>query len=240
MEKRGIIVGADRKAEWMLPWWWKHYSIHASYPVTFIDFGLSNKGKDWCLGKGNLLPFNTDIAHIVEATSPPVGILDTLCGPTFRNHRMSWFKKPYACNMTPYKETIWIDTDCCLLKPIDSLFSFLTPTRSIALAREPDATQKNAKIAGLIDPEEVLYNSGVIVFQKNAKAIIEWEKILHTNETFPGDQDALSKAIYLNKIPIAELPSTYNWPWYIAFNPTAHIIHFMGDNGKDIIRKNIS
>jgi len=34
----------DKGQQWLLPWWWEQYSAHNSYPVVFVDFGLSEKG----------------------------------------------------------------------------------------------------------------------------------------------------------------------------------------------------
>ena len=52
----GIVVGADLTQEWLLPWWWSHYSRFNSLPVAFIDFGMSDEMKKWCQERGELIP----------------------------------------------------------------------------------------------------------------------------------------------------------------------------------------
>jgi hypothetical protein len=66
----GIIVGSDQTQEWLLPWWWKNYARHNTYPVVFVDFGMSLEKKAWCREHGTLVPLrifdfateSTDIA----------------------------------------------------------------------------------------------------------------------------------------------------------------------------------
>ncbi len=50
---KGILIGCDQNQEWMLEWWWAHYSRHNCYPVAFVDFGMSQEAKKWCQSKGH-------------------------------------------------------------------------------------------------------------------------------------------------------------------------------------------
>ena len=234
---RGIIVGCDEKAEWLLPWWWRNYSKHVSLPVAFIDFGLSKMAKAWCCERGLLIPFERDIKSIVEATKPPEHF-KKLCGETFFEHRLAWFKKPFACLLTPFEETMWIDLDCLILKTIEPAFSFLDAATDIALSSEPESVQKQAKEIKLINDDEILYNSGVIVFKKDSRPIQAWVDILSDpTKTFPGDQDALSNALYINKIKPGNLPRIYNWPYIFPKPEDIVVMHFMGDRGKALIKQ---
>ncbi len=63
MGKEGILIGCDRNQEWLLPWWWDHYSAHNAYPVAFADFGMSKKALAWCREKGKMLkpPGSSDV-----------------------------------------------------------------------------------------------------------------------------------------------------------------------------------
>lgn len=70
----------------------------------------------------------------------------------------------------------------------------------IALARDHAA----------LAPRFPIYNSGVIVFQKNDPLIFEWAKqSIEKNELFRGDQDLLSQIIAEKGIRFVNyLPST--------------------------------
>ena len=68
MVSRGILVGSDKKSEWLLPIWWKHYSFHFTHPVAFVDFGLSENGKKFCKERGELIPFEIDVSHVIQKT----------------------------------------------------------------------------------------------------------------------------------------------------------------------------
>lgn len=52
---RGIIVGCDQGQEWLMSWWWSHYRKHNKYPVTFADFGLSDRARKWCSERGEVM-----------------------------------------------------------------------------------------------------------------------------------------------------------------------------------------
>lgn len=93
----GVVVGCDVKQEWMLEWWWKHYSKYNDYPVTFANFGMSNKKIDWCSSRGVVI----DLSFNINKT---------------------WFKKPLAILNTLYNRCIWIDLDCEIRDDISKLF----------------------------------------------------------------------------------------------------------------------
>lgn len=59
---KGILVGCDQNQEWLLSWWWDQYSAHNSYPVVFVDFGMSKTGVAWCNERGTCIPQSLD-AH---------------------------------------------------------------------------------------------------------------------------------------------------------------------------------
>ncbi len=239
MTQRGIIVGCDEKQEWLLPIWWSHYSLHSNLPVAFIDFGLSRSAKKWCSQKGRLIPFQKDIRALVAATNPPIGAIDSMIGSQFRKNREAWLKKPFACLMSPFKETIWIDIDCIIKQPVEEILAWLSPSYDLAIASEPESVQKTAKKFSLIKEDEILYNSGVIAFKSESKTIHAWINTLEQpDKKFPGDQDALSNAIYLNNLQVQTLPSIYNWPWYLKPSQDPVIIHYMGDPGKDLLKIN--
>ena len=67
----GIIVGADLTQEWLLPWWWEKYRKNNSYPLAFIDLGMSFEMKDWCRARGEHIPLRVaDFAAEREEIDP--------------------------------------------------------------------------------------------------------------------------------------------------------------------------
>ena len=100
---QGIIVGCDKAQEWLLPWWWQHYSKLNSYPVAFADFGMTEKAIAWVSERGRYIKLPA--AAPLKEVSPE--------RPEFRERtqekRGAWFKKPLACLYSPFPESLWID-----------------------------------------------------------------------------------------------------------------------------------
>src|SRR5580692_7422515 len=136
----GILVGADVSQEYLLPWWWDHYSRHNSFPVTWIDFGLSEQMKDWCREKGELISLKI-CSELFMATQDEVSIkensdlpFEIQIRPKYINPfqedsdlwkaRHIWFKKPFALLQSPYKRSIWLDCDCEIRGNIKELFDY--------------------------------------------------------------------------------------------------------------------
>ena len=44
----GVITGCNENHEWLLKTWWHYYTKSNSYPVTFMDFGMSKSARIWC------------------------------------------------------------------------------------------------------------------------------------------------------------------------------------------------
>ena len=240
---RGVLVGCDYKQEWLLPWWWDHYSKHNSFPVAFFDFGLSKEGRSWCKNKGLLIDL------LSETIEPPSSLLDektiTLLELTYgknlvtvlsslENPRSSWLKKPQALLKAPFSTNLWIDTDCEIKGSLAPLFSLLKKETDIAIARDP------TQLLDSLLPEEVCYNSGVILFYKNAKFIEQTLQLLLQNgNKFAGDQNALSRAIYLHNPSLIELPQTFNFRFDLETTANVLIKHYSGSLGKIEILNNL-
>lgn len=237
-EKKGIIVGADRKIEWLLTFWWSHYQAHNHLPVTFIDFGLSAKGRAFCEKRGNLVPLSQQIAINRKGKIEKQRAAEWEKSQTkaIWKQRQSWFKKPFALLQTPYERTLWLDLDCEVLGPLEPMLDFCIP--HVALAQETEQAQLFEKKEGRLLENEILYNSGVIVYQKEAPLIQKWaESVLRENGEFWGDQHLLSRIIHLEPFTITELPPEYNWRMSQGMNFNALIIHWLGSWGKAYIRK---
>ncbi|HSX12344.1 MAG TPA: hypothetical protein VLF61_02525 [Rhabdochlamydiaceae bacterium] len=238
MSKEGILVGADRKVEWLLNFWWSHYKKYNALPVTFIDFGMSSKAKKWCAARGTVVPLDQEAPVISKSKIDPERAKrwEEAHGKQVWEHRKSWYKKPFALLLTPYERTLWLDLDCEVLGPLSGLFEFCTG--DIALVREPEAAHRNEKSQGQLLPQEILYNSGVILYRKNAPLIQLWaQAVQEQNGTFWGDQQLLSRLIHLNRFKVRELPPEYNWRMSQGVHFHAFIVHWVGSWGKEFIRK---
>ncbi len=65
---------------------------------------------------------------------------------------------------------------------------------------------------GSLLPGEVNYNSGVIVFRKEASILHRFaEEASKNSAQYAGDQQAMCRAIFLHRPSLVELPQLYNW-----------------------------
>jgi hypothetical protein len=236
----GVIVGCDRGQEWLLPWWWERYSAENAFPVTFVDFGMSQEAMQWCAQHGELVAIDSVPAQSKTKDCIHASInLDQDYGVTYWNGsydallleaRMHWFKKPFACLCASYEKNIWFDLDCEILGPIDSLFA--ASKCELALVRDHDARH-----LPLYHPL-VFYNGGVIAFHHGGSIIEKWaEAVLERSGSFWGDDVLLSTLIYELKPAIVELPDTCNWHRFSELNIHALVYHWMHKSGKDYIKK---
>lgn len=98
-----FITGADKKCEWMLPWWlgkFRKYNTLAHTPVIIADFGLSDKAKQWCSNKG---------LEIQKITG-----------------KAGWYMKPSALRqIKPESKRVWVDVDCEVVKDCTEIFEYI-------------------------------------------------------------------------------------------------------------------
>ncbi|QVL57797.1 MAG: hypothetical protein KFB93_01600 [Simkaniaceae bacterium] len=52
---QGVMTGCNQSQEHYLKHWFENYSKHNNYPVTFCDFGMSEKARTFCIQNGTLL-----------------------------------------------------------------------------------------------------------------------------------------------------------------------------------------
>lgn len=227
----GIIVGCDWKMQTMIPWWWKHYRKHNNLPVAFIDFGLSGTMHKYCKTKGRVI--NLWIPkYLLKNRYPIPNTLKKEISPKelrrLKLERATYFHKPFAMLKTPFKKTVWIDLDCQINGSIAPLFHFcgheiaLTPM-SPYKHQNPTQSKKNTE-------KRVIYNSGVVCYQKGDPTISQWaaESVCRP-EWYYGDQDVLNELIWDEKVKVKSVPNRYNWivkEW--GQNPNAEVIHYAG------------
>jgi hypothetical protein len=232
-EKYGIICGAEKTQEWLLPWWWSRYSENNRFPVTFFDFGMSDEMKSWCAEKGDVVPLEIDTSFV-----RPRSDIDPELAKLWEIHhewivwnkRHSWFKKPFAFLNSHYEKGVWIDLDCEILGSLEPLFSRCDQFSQIALAREYTTDHLLKFDRG------AQYNGGVVVFKHGAQIIEKWaEASVSLNHLFVGDDAVLSHLIYQHRLDVVELPEVYNWRMMRGLNLDAVVIHWVSSS-KNYIR----
>ncbi|MBI2742460.1 MAG: hypothetical protein HYX48_00890 [Chlamydiales bacterium] len=236
MDRWGVVVGCDKEQEWMLPWWWEHYSAHNKYPVAFADFGMSEEALAWCRERGEclVLPAHARSERVEQSKRE---VWESCYGTWIWKCRGAWFKKPLALLSSPFSRGLWIDLDCQINGSVDPIFHALTDDAEIGLAREPYLLQSYEEVKGILLPEEVSYNAGVVLFKQGARILQEWAKeAIERGGEYPTDQHALSRVIYLSQPALIELPQVYNWLRIFGPNSEALIYHFTGGKGKAEIK----
>jgi hypothetical protein len=232
----GILVGCDCNQEWLLSWWWEHYSRHNTYPVAFVDFGMSEKASAWCREKGQHISLPPDRIVLKKLPSRRKALWEKRLGSGFWHARPAWFEKPFAFFRSPFAFSCWVDLDCEVKGALDPIFATLSLGAEIALVREPESTQKKDRKQKLIFPDEVSYNSGVVAFRNDAPVLQQWTEIAsQQNDKFISDQNALSRAIYIHRPRLIELPPVYNWYKNQHPNPHAVIVHYFGSHKLEIL-----
>lgn len=229
----GVIVGVDINQEWLLPWWWDHYSKDNPYPVAFFDFGMSDGSKQWCKDRGRHIPLqmpDTFVAERGEMSLAQVQAMEAATGKDFWPSRPSWFKKPLACLQTPFDTSVWIDLDCQVQASLRELFALCGA--ALAIAKE-NSTQ--------LSDHPLQYNSGVIGFRRGQRLIETWANAcLDRNHEYRGDQDVLSALIRAENPTLHVLPPRFNWSRTLEDNPEALILHWHGPHGKAVIAHQIA
>jgi len=148
--------------------------------------------------------------------------------------------KVAALPLTPFKKTLFLDSDAYIVLPCMELFEVLDHF-DIALAHDP---WRNGPEVGVPDtfPE---FNSGVIAYRIDdcRKALEDWveEFRLHreTDAKAP-DQASFRKVTYHSGLRIAPLPMEYNCraglPGFLGANAAVKIIHWRTDNPEELAR----
>lgn len=206
--KKAFITGADSNTEWMLPWFFENYKKHNKTPILLADFGLKNPKK-----YKKYVHAIIDMSHIQEE---------------------GWFKKPKAIIYSPAEMTVWIDTDCEVLKPIDDIFDRLEPNKLNMVKDKPWSKRFGME----------MYNSGIVGVIKKPNILYDWAKQVQENPA-RGDQETLAQMLndplktltYINPIP-----NEYNWLRVQVANdgqnsPHKKVMHWTGAKGKDKIKE---
>jgi len=226
----GVIVATDITQEWMLKWWWNHYSKQSSYPVTFFDLGMSKSARLWCESKGTVLSFSFPEGLIKpkeEIDPKQSSIWEEKYPGDLWEGRTEWFAKPFLLLKSPYKRTIWMDLDCEVRRPIDKLFEYADKDDGFSILR---FQVKDLDI----------YNTGVIVCRHGSSIPQKWAS--HTQENNHkhfGDETVLMEMLENENLTITPHPLLYNWPTIIPQDPNTVIRHHAGGYGKTRILRGL-
>lgn len=235
----GVIVGTSRRQEWLLPWWWMHYCLHNNFPVTFVDFGdLSDEAIKWCRERGRVIKLELSDEFMTgkEGIDPKQAAMWEKMQPNLWTLRFTWFKKPFAILLSPYKRTLWLDLDCQIRGSIHPLFELCENEGGFAIAAEHPPSQHLNLMRGIIKPGEVMYNAGVLVVKKHSAILNEWiARAKDQNHLYCSDQQLLASILNSKKFIFTTLSPVYNWTADMAFKPEVIILHWWGDQGKKSI-----
>lgn len=235
----GILTGCDDKQEWMLKWWWDHYSQNNSLPVTFFDFGMTKSARLWCEKRGCVvsivLPKNI-VASKEEVEKDRGEMWESVYSGDVWQSRLGWFSKPFALLKSPYDRSCWIDLDCQIMRPLNELIAASDLGTGVAIVREVERSVLFCKKFGIYLEGEVSYNTGVISFKRGSPIILKWaENTLYRTKEFLGDQDVFNRTIFEEKFSLHELPSHFNARPLDGIFPETTILHFTCEPGKNYI-----
>lgn len=238
-QEDGVIVGTSQRQEWLLPWWWMHFRLFNNHPVTFVDFGdLSTAAIEWCKKRGHVFHLDLEDTFMAQKKDidPEQAVLWEKMQPNVWALRFTWYKKPFALLLSPYKRTVWLDLDCQLRGSIQPMFELCENEGGFAAASEHQPSQMLNLERGMIAPGQTMFNAGVLVFHQNSKIVKEWaERSIDQNRIHCSDQQLLATILNSKKYPFTTLSPLYNWTADRGGIPEAVILHWWGDNGKKCI-----
>lgn len=232
----GVIVGTSKGQEWLLPWWWMHFRSHNDYPVTFVDFGdLSEDACQWCRRRGSLIQLDVvdNFMAKKEAVDPAKALIWEAMHKNVWEMRFTWYQKPFALCRSPYEKTLWLDLDTQVRASLGPLFQFDLGEGGIGVAAEPEWSQQLNLSRQIITPDEIMYNAGVVIYNRDSKIVQEWAKqSVSRNHLFCSDQQLLVDVLFREKLSFASLSPIYNWTVDREVNPDAVIVHWWGNASK--------
>lgn len=237
MLQKGIVIGCDNRLETLLFVWYHQYKIFNTLPITFVDFGVSDQTRAFCLNHFNYITLPKD--QLIPFKSPDfeTSLKWVKVFGSNNIHREKFFYKPIACLLSPYQHSLWIDLDCLIYCNLEEIFSFFPNSPSLVLREEGSDWLDILREHELLENDEVGYNSGVFLFTKDHPVIKKWkERSMQENHLFYGDQDVLSRVLFEEKIKPSILPQEYNWSYKVGMNPKAKIVHFHGDSKSEIFK----
>jgi hypothetical protein len=205
--ENGFMTGCDSKTEWQLPWFIHNFKKHNSEHLLVVDFGMSKEMAMWAANHADSL------ADMSTAKAK------------------GWFLKPIAMMNSPFKKTVWIDTDCEVLSNIESIFELLAPDKLNMVLDRPWSKKFDT----------TMYNSGIVGFHNKPGILAKWASGIDPT-VHRGDQEALHALLddLQRMVFINELPHKYNVLRLDHLSGTAPanrlVNHWTGTKGNQHIR----
>lgn len=211
---RCVLTGCDSKTEWQLPWFIENLRKNCTADLVIADFGMSDE----------MLTFASSSCNIIIEMNKD-------------NSRKGWMLKPKAMASSPYKYSVWIDTDCHVKENIDDIFDLIVPNKLLMVEDRPWSKRRLEK----------WHNSGVVGFKNTPPVLIEWAKMCEQKTDIEGDQEVLHWMMggeELRRLSfIEDLPHKFNTLRLDLIDNIApkkiSVMHWTGQKGNDEIRKMI-
>lgn len=235
----GVLTGCNEGMEWMLKWFWTHYSATNTLPITFLDFGLSKSARLWCEKRMHVI--SCPIPKQFEKESLSFSLPSSWSDASKKRRlieRKFWFTKVCSLLKTPYARSFWVDIDCKFLEKIDPIFEFCNHPNGAALGLDSEETTSSWKKWGLLKPGAKGYQAGLILFKKGSPLIEKWALSCQTEYRFEyADQTLLNSIIERDNMDIPLLPKKYHWLYPNYVPKGVKIVHFGGEEAKNWILK---
>lgn len=213
-----VLVGCDLNHEWMLPWWWHHFTKNndpSDYHIVFGNYGMTDEKVDWCLARGA-------VSNQIE---PIPG------------KEANWFKKPRLMRNCGYSRFLYMDLDCEIRRTIGPMFDLLDNDDNKFVTTFDIPTQFNSQFTK--NPVTV----GVIVSSRQNQLVKVWEDACKNPDLqLRGDQEVLNWCLANQRAQIAPakvkiINQRYQWLRLRGEAPSdAYIYHWTGRIGKDHIQ----
>ncbi len=151
------------------------------------------------------------------------------------NAEYSFLDKMRPLKDSPFKKTLFIDTDCYSVNPCYEIFDLLE-TYELAAVRAVFRGMHESEVCPECFPQ---FNTGVIAYRNNqivhgffAEWIRRYEEMYRNAEGYCSDQPPFQDTVYGSAVRLAVLPNEYNlhvgWPNLVAGMAKVKILHGRG------------
>ena len=237
----GVLTGCDESYEWMLKWFWKHYSKTNTLPITFLDFGISKSARIWCEKRMHVIPCRVSGTLEKDTLSFPLPNQWPKERRELRlRQRKFWFTKICSLLKTPYSRSLWIDIDCKFLEKINDIFDLSDNPHGIALSIDPTALLA-WKEYGLLKPNAKGYLAGFILFKRNSSLIEKW--VLGCQRKYSleySEQSLINSIIEEEGLDIPLVPKKYHWLNLDVIPEGVKIVHYHCISNKGLLINEIN
>ncbi|MEM6356727.1 MAG: hypothetical protein AAF844_13735 [Pseudomonadota bacterium] len=118
-----------------------------------------------------------------------------------------------AMALSPFEQTLYLDSDILVRAPLDEIFAVLDRFEfAAAQDRDINGGQEGRYWRQPLPPSFPQYNSGVVGFRKTPRvtALIDAWRGHVRDENLPYDQPVLRELLWLSEVRVATLPEAFN------------------------------